>query len=194
MQLLKVTKLYKKYNSKSDFAISDISLKGKSGEIIGLLGHNGAGKSTLMKMIVEGVMESNLPWELVFIGVFLAIVVEILGIPVLPFAIGVYLPVQLSTCIMAGGLVRLGFDKMKRKDEEKKQIVSDGILYCSGMIAGEGLVGIILAILAIFGIEQAIDVSKYMNVAESISAIGSVGVFALIILSLLKFSVWKKRK
>ena len=153
-----------------------------------------APQATLMKMIVEGVMESNLPWELVFIGVFLAIVVEILGIPVLPFAIGVYLPVQLSTCIMAGGLVRLGFDKMKRKDEEKKQIVSDGILYCSGMIAGEGLVGIILAILAIFGVEQAIDVSKYMNVAESISAIGSVGVFALIILSLLKFSVWKKRK
>lgn len=153
-----------------------------------------APQATLMKMIVEGVMESNLPWELVFIGVFLAIVVEILGIPVLPFAIGVYLPVQLSTCIMAGGLVRLGFDKMKRKDEEKKQIVSDGILYCSGMIAGEGLVGIILAILAIFGVEQAIDVSKYMNVPESISAIGSVGVFALIILSLLKFSVWKKRK
>lgn len=153
-----------------------------------------APQATLMKMIVEGVMESNLPWELVFIGVFLAIVVEILGIPVLPFAIGVYLPVQLSTCIMAGGLVRLGFDKMKRTDEEKKQIVSDGILYCSGMIAGEGLVGIILAILAIFGVEQAIDVSKYMNVPESISAIGSVGVFALIILSLLKFSVWKKRK
>ena len=153
-----------------------------------------APQATLMKMIVEGVMESNLPWGLVFIGVFLAIVVEILGIPMLPFAIGVYLPVQLSTCIMAGGLVRLGFDKMKRKDEEKKQIVSDGILYCSGMIAGEGLVGIILAILAIFGVEQAIDVSKYMNVPESISAVGSVGVFALIILSLLKFSVWKKRK
>ena len=54
--------------------------------------------------------------------------------------------------------------------------------------------GIILAILAIFGVEQAIDVSKYMNVPESISAVGSVGVFALIILSLLKFSVWKKRK
>ena len=51
MQLLKVTKLYKKYNSKSEFAISDISLKGKSGEIIGILGHNGAGKSTTIKCI-----------------------------------------------------------------------------------------------------------------------------------------------
>ena len=153
-----------------------------------------APQATLMKMIIEGVMENNLPWGLVFIGVFIAIVVELLGIPVLPFAIGVYLPVQLNACIMAGGLVRLAFDKMKRKEEEKKQIVNDGILYCSGMIAGEGLVGIVLAILAIFGADQIIDLSKYINASEMVSAMGSLLVFALVILSLLKFSIWKKRK
>ncbi len=153
-----------------------------------------APQATLMKMIIEGVMESNLPWGLVFIGVFIAIVIEILGIPVLPFAIGVYLPVQLNACIMAGGLVRLAFDKMKRKEEEKKEIVNDGILYCSGMIAGEGLVGIVLAILAIFGADKAIDLSGYLNGSEMLGAIGSLIVFALVILSLLKFSVWKKRK
>lgn len=153
-----------------------------------------APQATLMKMIIEGVMESNLPWGLVFIGVFLAIVVEILGIPVLPFAIGVYLPVHLNACIMAGGLVRLALDRMKGKKEEKKQIVNDGILYCSGMIAGEGLVGIMLAVLAIFGLDQAIDLSKYVDVPEIISAFGSLVVFALVILSLLKFSIWKKRK
>lgn len=153
-----------------------------------------APQATLMKMIIEGVMENNLPWNLVFIGVFIAIVVEILGIPVLPFAIGVYLPVQLNACIMVGGLVRLVFDKMKRKEEEKKQIISDGILYCSGMIAGEGLVGIILAVLAIFGVDQVIDLSQYVQGSEMVSSVGSIVVFALIILSLLKFSVWKKRK
>lgn len=153
-----------------------------------------APQATLMKMIIEGVMESNLPWGLVFIGVFLAIVVEILGIPVLPFAIGVYLPVHLNACIMAGGLVRLALDRMKGNKEEKKQIVNDGILYCSGMIAGEGLVGIMLAVLAIFGLDQAIDLSKYVDVPEIISAFGSLVVFALVILSLLKFSIWKKRK
>lgn len=153
-----------------------------------------APQATLMKMIIEGVMESNLPWGLVFIGVFIAIVIEILGIPVLPFAIGVYLPVQLNACIMAGGLVRLAFDKMKRKEEEKKEIVNDGILYCSGMIAGEGLVGIVLAILAIFGADKAIDLSGYLKGSEMLGAIGSLIVFALVILSLLKFSVWKKRK
>ena len=153
-----------------------------------------APQATLMKMIIEGVMEGNLPWGLVFIGVFLAIVIEILGIPVLPFAIGVYLPVQLNACIMVGGIVRLVFDKLKRKEEEKKQIVNDGILYCSGMIAGEGLAGIVLALLAIFGVDQVIDISKYGNVPEIISTIGSLIVFAFVILSLLKFTIWKKRK
>ncbi len=154
----------------------------------------GAPQAMLMKMIIEGVMENNLPWGLVFIGVCIAIVVEIVGIPVLPFAIGVYLPVQLNACVMAGGLVRLVFDKMNRKEEEKKQIVNDGILFCSGMIAGEGLVGILLAVFAIFGLDKLINLSKYMKLPEVVSNIGSLVVFGLIILSLLKFSVWKKKK
>lgn len=57
----------------------------------------------LMKMIVEGVMGGNLPWNMVFAGVFIAIVVEVLGIPVLPFAIGLYLPIYLSVPMMLGG-------------------------------------------------------------------------------------------
>lgn len=154
----------------------------------------GAPQAMLMKMIIEGVMESNLPWGLVFVGVCIAIVVEILGIPVLPFAIGVYLPVQLNACIMVGGLVRLVFDKMKRKEEEKNQIVNDGILFCSGMIAGEGLVGILLAVFAIFGLDQIINLSQYLELPAIVSNLGSLVVFGLVILSLLKFSVWKKKK
>ena len=95
---------------------------------------------------------------------------------------------------MAGGLVRLFLDRINRKEEEKKLIVNDGILFCSGMIAGEGLVGILLAVLAVFGVDQAIDLSKYMNVPEAVSAIGSLVVFGLVILALLKFSICKKRK
>lgn len=154
----------------------------------------GAPQAMLMKMIVEGVMDGNLPWTLVFIGVFLAISVEILGIPVLPFAIGVYLPVQLNACIMVGGLVRLAFDKMNREEKEKEAVISDGILYCSGMIAGEGLVGIVLALLAVAGVDQAIDLSSKLNMPVWAANIGSLAVFALVVLSLLKFSIWKKRK
>ena len=156
-----------------------------------------APQATLMKMIVEGVMESNLPWGLVFIGVFVAIIVEILGIPVLPFAIGVYLPVQLNACIMVGGLVRLAYDKMKKEENEKKRIINDGILYCSGMIAGEGLVGILLALLAVFGVSGKIDLSGYLKalgLPGFVWEIGSLVVFALMILTVLKFSVWRKVK
>ncbi len=151
-----------------------------------------APQATLMKMIIEGVMENNLPWALVFVGVFIAIAVEVVGIPVLPFAIGVYLPVQLNACIMIGGLVRLALNKMKCDEKKKASIISDGTLFCSGMIAGEGLVGIILAILAVLGVGTAIDLSGF--VPASVSNIGGLVTLALIILSLLKFSLWRKRK
>lgn len=152
----------------------------------------GAPQATLMKMIVEGVMDGNLPWGLVLVGVCLAVVVEILGLPVLPFAIGVYLPVQLNACIMIGGLIRLFFDKIKRKD--KDEVVTDGILYCSGMIAGEGLVGIILAVCAVLGIDGVFNLSGMVAFASPIPELLSLLVFALMILCLLKFTIWKKRK
>ena len=151
-----------------------------------------APQATLMKMIIEGVMEGNLPWALVFIGVFIAIVVELIGIPVLPFAIGVYLPVQLNACIMVGGLVRLALDKMKKPEEEKKSIINDGILFCSGMIAGEGLVGIALALLAVFGLDKVIDLSGKLGLPAAVSNILGLVVFGLVILCVLKFSIWKK--
>ena len=153
-----------------------------------------APQATLMKMIIEGVMNAQLPWTLVITGACIAITVEILGIPVLPFAIGVYLPVHLNACIMVGGIVRLILDKKKMADEKKKTaIVNDGILFCSGMIAGEGLVGIALAVLAIFGLDKVIDISGMLNLSPIVSGIAGLIVFGLIILSLLKFSVWKKR-
>ncbi len=153
----------------------------------------GAPQATLMKLIIEGVMEGNLPWTLVFVGVFIAIVVELIGIPVLPFAIGVYLPVQLNACIMVGGLIRLALDKMNREEEEKKEIVNDGILFCSGMIAGEGLVGILLALLAVVGLDSVLDLSSALGIPSIVMNIGGIVLFALIILTVLKFSVWKKR-
>ncbi|MGI6206454.1 MAG: OPT family oligopeptide transporter [Anaerovoracaceae bacterium] len=153
----------------------------------------GAPQATLMKMIIEGIMGGNLPWGLVGVGVVLAIVIEILGIPVLPFAIGVYLPVQLSACIMVGGLVRLFFDRMKYSSEkEKETTVNRGILYCSGMIAGEGLVGILLAIFAIAGVDSVIDLSGVMQSNSIISTILSIAVFAFIIYLTVRFTRGKK--
>ena len=74
-----------------------------------------------MKMIVEGIMGGNLPWNLVFTGVFLAIALEVLRIPVMPFAIGLYLPIYLNTSIMIGGAVRWFMDSRKNVDAKLKE-------------------------------------------------------------------------
>ncbi len=148
-----------------------------------------APQAQLMKMIVEGIMGGNLPWGLVFIGVFLAICLEILRIPVMPFAIGLYLPIYLNATIMIGGIVRGLLDRRKGVDEKTKTAQStDGTLYCAGMIAGEGLVGILLAIFAVFGI--SLDMSGVVNFGN----IGGVVLMIIMILSLLKFSIWRKKK
>ena len=146
-----------------------------------------APQATLMKMIIEGVMQGNLPWALVFIGVFIAIVVEILGISVLPVAIGLYLPLELSATIMIGGVIRWFVDK-KKADKEENKDANSGILFCSGMIAGEGLVGILLAILAVVNVAGKIDLSGSFTTG----IVGGVVLMVVMILCILKFSLWSK--
>lgn len=163
-----------------------------------------APQATLMKMIVEGVMGGNLPWTLVGIGAFIAIVIEILGIPVLPVAIGLYLPIHLSTPMIVGGLVKLVIEKKKNlSDKVKKDVDENGVLYSSGLIAGEGLVGIFLAILAIVPAGEGtvgdvingflpglIPVLSDPNVGNIIGLLA----FALLTLSLWKFCFRKVKK
>ncbi len=137
-----------------------------------------APQATLMKMIVEGVMDGNLPWGLIAIGAFAAVTVEILGIPVLPVAIGLYLPLELSTPIMAGGIIRWIVDKKKKSKEGD---AGSGVLFCSGMIAGEGLVGIILAVLAVAGLEEKMNLSQKLDT-------GSIGgIVLLVVLCILTY-------
>lgn len=121
-----------------------------------------APQATLMKMITEGVMDGNLPWGLVGIGVCIALIFEVLHIPVLPVAIGLYLPLELSSTIMLGGVIRYFADKGK-SESEKKDESNSGILFSSGMIAGEGLVGILLAVFAVTGVDKVLDISGFVN-------------------------------
>lgn len=142
-----------------------------------------APQATLMKMIVEGVMNGNLPWALVFIGAFIAIAFEIIGISALPVAIGLYLPLELSSTIMLGGLVRLAVDKKKAKTNSKDNNTDagSGILFCSGMIAGEGLIGIVLAIFAVVGISDKLQIGA--NIPPIALTIGGVVLLALMVVS-----------
>ncbi len=147
-----------------------------------------APQATLMKLIVEGVMDGNLPWNLVIIGAFVAIMAELVGVSVLPFAIGLYLPLSTSTGIMVGGIIRLIIDKVKNKSAaEKEAATTSGTLFSAGLIAGEGLMGIILAVFALIPIgastlADTIDLSG----STPLSQIATLVIYLLLALYLLR--------
>ena len=156
-----------------------------------------APQATLMKLVIEGVMGSNLPWGMVFTGVFIAVVLEILQIPVLPVAIGVYLPIHLSTPLMCGGLLKLYLEKKEHKSaEEKEQQITSGILYSSGLIAGEGLLGILLAIFAVIKINdksigEMIDISQKLNLSPQAGNLIGLVFFAALLVTIYIFAIKK---
>lgn len=151
-----------------------------------------APQATLMKMITEGVMNAKLPWNLVFIGVFAAVAAEIIGIPVLPFAIGSYLPVQLSGCIFIGGMIRYFTEKRFKEAEKREASVNRATLFASGLIAGEGLVGILLAVFAIINLN--LDISGVYGENGVVPVILGVIVLAAVIFMLAKSADEKKEK
>ena len=125
-----------------------------------------APQATMMKMIVEGMTAGNLPWDLIFIGAFIVVAVELLGVNALPVAMGTYLPLTLTATMMCGGIIRLVVDKMKKRigKEESKDDGSDGgVLFCSGLIAGEGIIGLFLAVSAVLGWSEWLDCSSLLN-------------------------------
>ncbi len=117
-----------------------------------------APKATLMSYIIKGILGGELPWGLVLLGVMIAVVLELSGIPSLAFAVGVYLPLSSSSPILIGGLVRWAVDKWIAKKHAGKnlseeQLVAEGdkspgVLMASGYIAGGAIAGIIIAFLA----------------------------------------------
>ena len=148
-----------------------------------------APQATLMKLVVEGVMGGTLPWALVFTGIGIAIVIEVLGLPILPVAIGLYLPIHLSSPIFAGGMVRWFLEKRKAD----KDRLEHGTLFSSGLIAGEGLVGILLAVFAVIPAGNG-SVGDAINLGGPLGNIGGLLFFILIIISLFFFTRVRKDK
>lgn len=104
-----------------------------------------APQATLMKLVIEGVLQSSLPWDLVAIGVAIALVVELLGIPSLPFAVGVYLPVTTMVPVFLGGLLRQVAERRASDEDEAGERRERGVLFGSGLVGGEGLMGVVIA-------------------------------------------------
>lgn len=159
-----------------------------------------APQATMMKTIITGIMEGSLPWGHILVGVCIAIVIELIGIPVLPFAIGLYLPIGLNACIMVGGIIRLFFDRMKNK-EKKDAAINKGILYCSGLIAGEGIMGLALAVLAVVTVNgttiaDRINLSGLIENQQTANLVFTVAggvILAAIVASVVGFSLKKEK-
>jgi putative OPT family oligopeptide transporter len=121
-----------------------------------------APKATLMSYIIKGILGGELPWGLVLLGVMIAVVLELSGIPSLAFAVGVYLPLSSSSPILVGGIIRWAVDKWIAKKHAGKKLTeeqlvaegdkSPGVLMASGYIAGGAIAGIIIA--ALYGIPR----------------------------------------
>lgn len=154
-----------------------------------------APQGTLMKLVVEGVMGGKLPWGLIFCGMGVAVVLEILRLPVLPFAVGLYLPIYLSTPIYIGGIIRWITEKFFFKDnpEKNRLCVDKGVLYCSGMIAGEGIIGILLAVFAVIPFKGG-SLLSFIDLGIPLGNWGSVLFFIIIIASIFFFSIKQKNK
>jgi putative OPT family oligopeptide transporter len=128
-----------------------------------------APQATLMSMVVKGVMTAQLPWALVIIGAAFGVMCELMGIPVLPFALGLYLPIHLSVGVFVGGIIRVLVEKkFKNNEGELKERTEKGILLSSGLVAGDALVGILIAVFAALNMSDKIMIGS--KILPSIAA------------------------
>jgi uncharacterized oligopeptide transporter (OPT) family protein len=104
-----------------------------------------APQARLMSLVIEGILTRQLPWGLVLIGVFLSILLELVGVPALAFAVGVYLPLESTTPVFIGGVV--SWLVQRGRGEQVEGDSGPGVLFSSGLIAGGSLMGLAYAAL-----------------------------------------------
>ncbi len=150
-----------------------------------------APQANVMATVVQGVMNQNLPWAPILVGAMIAFAVELLGISSLPFAIGLYLPLSLSSPIMTGGIIALVIRRLTRSNEFKAKN-EQGILFASGLVAGDALIGVAVAFLMLW--------PRYAGFADSHEGMmntltGSFGPWiSLILFALLAIVLWNRAR
>jgi putative OPT family oligopeptide transporter len=146
-----------------------------------------APQATLMKLVIDGVLDQNLPWNLVAIGAAIAIAAELLRIPSLPFAVGVYLPVSTMTPLFLGGLLRLWLERGARDGKQLSERRDRGVLLGSGFVGGEGLLGVAIAGVAFVQGSRPAGIGTDWLGPEWLAGLVSVVAFAL-------FAIWFARR
>lgn len=119
-----------------------------------------------MRMIVQGIMDAQLPWTLVLVGVALAAFCFLVDVPILAVALGIYLPMNLTTGVLAGGIVRHLVER-RAKTAGTDEAVDKGVLLASGLVAGGALMGIVVGIFAALETDIAFGLNWFPTIAGS---------------------------
>ncbi len=140
-----------------------------------------APQATLMKLVIDGVLDQNLPWTLVGLGAGIAIVCELFKIPSLPFAVGVYLPVSTMTPIFIGGMIRHYFESRTKNNEQLEARREKGVLLGSGFVGGEGLLGVGIAAVAFIQSQKPAGIGTGWAGSDLIAMIAGAIAFTLLV-------------
>jgi uncharacterized oligopeptide transporter (OPT) family protein len=108
-------------------------------------GDTPAPQATLMSLVTKGILTQQLPWGLVLLGVFTSVLMEIIGVPALAFAVGMYLPLESTTPVFIGGLARKLVDWKRGSEAESDS--GPGVLFSSGLVAGGSIFGLLASFL-----------------------------------------------
>jgi len=147
-----------------------------------------APQATLMSMVVQGVMLGQLPWDLVLVGAVFGVMVALMGLPILPVALGLYLPIHLSSAILVGGIVRaLVEGRYKKNQDQLKKQVEKGILLASGLVAGDAIMGIIVAIFATINLNIAFGSALIPSISKN--PLTAAIAFFLLVLWMYRYSI-----
>ena len=144
-------------------------------------------KAQIMSLVVDGILTQKLPWGLILIGAFISIAIELLGIPSLPVAVGVYLPISTSATMFMGGLIRwLVERKMTAAQRSGPEADSGpGVLFSSGLIAGGAIMGVLLAALTTLKVSESATWADRLSMANVVGHFGENGLVALVFYVLL---------
>jgi uncharacterized oligopeptide transporter (OPT) family protein len=140
-------------------------------------------KAQIMALVVDGILTQKLPWGLILIGAFLAIAMEILGLPSLPIAVGVYLPISTSATMFMGGAVRW-FVERRLSPEARSGPEADsgpGVLFSSGLIAGGAIMGVAVSALALWRLSPTQTAADAIDLSKALGAFAQNGVVAMVL-------------
>ncbi|HEY3174288.1 MAG TPA: oligopeptide transporter, OPT family [Candidatus Polarisedimenticolia bacterium] len=137
-----------------------------------------APQGTLMATLIMGILAQNLQWGYVFVGMALAVVIQLCGVGALAWAVGAYLPISTTFPIFVGGMMRVVADKIKGRHEESE--LSSGMLYATGLVAGGSIAGIVIAMLSSVpwpGTQEFANMGQYLNLNHRMHFLDGLGLW-----------------